>query len=258
MLYARMNDAKTAFETQRNVMQFAEGLDGGGSVAADRSGNVYVAWHAHGETKGEAARRVWVTRSRDEGKSFDREVPASNGTFGACACCGMRAFAASDRSLYMLYRAATGGVDRDMYLLTSRDGVNNFQATRIHQWKLEACPMSTAAIGQSGEGVLVAWETQGQVYYSKVGLGTSEVSQPISAPGEGSRRKHPAVISNNRGETLLVWTEGMVWNKGGSVDWQVFDKAGQPVSEKGRADGVPAWSLVTAYARPDGGFTIIY
>lgn len=258
MLYARLNDAQTAFEPQRNVMQFADGLDGGGSIAADRSGSVNVAWHARGETEGEAARRVWVARSRDEGKSFNREVPASDGSLGACACCGMRAFAAPDSTLYMLYRAATGGVDRDMYLLTSKDGGKNFQATRLHQWKLEACPMSTAAISQSGDGVLVAWETQGQIYYSKVDQGTSKVSQPIAAPGEGSRRKHPMVISNDRGETLLVWTEGMVWNKGGAVAWQVFDKAGQPIGEKGRAEGVPAWSLVTAYARPDSGFTIIY
>ena len=40
-----LSDEGSAFEPQRNVMQFAEGLDGGGSVAADVQGNVYVAWH---------------------------------------------------------------------------------------------------------------------------------------------------------------------------------------------------------------------
>jgi DNA-binding beta-propeller fold protein YncE len=43
MLYARLDDAGTAFEPQRNLIQVAAGLDGGGSVAADQAGNVYVA-----------------------------------------------------------------------------------------------------------------------------------------------------------------------------------------------------------------------
>src|SRR5204862_6576812 len=32
MLFARLNNERTAFEPQKNVMQFAVGLDGGGSV----------------------------------------------------------------------------------------------------------------------------------------------------------------------------------------------------------------------------------
>jgi len=50
----------------------------------------------------------------------------------------------------------------------------------------------------------------------------------------------------------------MGWNRGGAVAWQVFDKDGKPTAERGRSDGVPTWSLVTAFARPDGGLTIIY
>src|SRR5207237_2312354 len=46
MLYTRLTDDGTAFEPQRNLIQSAVGLDGGGSVAADRDGNVYVVWHA--------------------------------------------------------------------------------------------------------------------------------------------------------------------------------------------------------------------
>jgi prepilin-type processing-associated H-X9-DG protein len=60
MLYTRLNDAGTAFEPERDVITFARGLDGGGSVAADDQGNVYVAWHAPkpGNTNGEAG-RAW-------------------------------------------------------------------------------------------------------------------------------------------------------------------------------------------------------
>ena len=36
------------------------------------------------------------------------------------------------------------------------------------------------------------------------------------------------------------------------------DSDGKPTKEKGQVDGVHAWSLVNAYARADGGFTVIY
>lgn len=40
--------------------------------------------------------------------------------------------------------------------------------------------------------------------------------------------------------------------------WQIFDKAGKPKGKQGRADAIAAWSFGVAYARPDGGFGIIY
>jgi hypothetical protein len=77
MLYTRTNDGGTAFEPERNVIQSSFGIDGGGAVAADGSGRVYVLWHAPAPAlKGEERRRVWITRSSDDGQTFDRERPA--------------------------------------------------------------------------------------------------------------------------------------------------------------------------------------
>jgi hypothetical protein len=137
MLYARLNDAGTAFEPQRNLMRLTRDLDGGGSIAADGAGNVYVAWHAHERAgQNEQGRRLWVARSRDEGKSFAREAPAFAQRTGACACCGTRAFADSGGALYVLYRSASTNVDRDMYLLVSRDRGDTFSGERIDPWKV--------------------------------------------------------------------------------------------------------------------------
>src|SRR5262249_13584970 len=111
MLYARMNDSGTAFERQRNVIRSAVGLDGGGSVAADHEGRVYVAWHAPApDTRGEASRRVWVAISTDEGKTFAREKAAFSKPTGSCGCCGMRAFVDGKGTVYLLYRAAANQV----------------------------------------------------------------------------------------------------------------------------------------------------
>src|SRR5205085_4697617 len=123
LLYTRVNDAGTAFGPERNVITYGYGLDGGSSVAADPQGNVYVVWHAPkpGNTNGEAGRAVFVARSTDEGKTFQRETLATSKPTGACGCCGLRAFADDAGTLYILYRAAAEQVNRNETLLISRN-----------------------------------------------------------------------------------------------------------------------------------------
>ena len=121
--------------------------------------------------------------------------------------------------------------------------------------------MSSASFAQSAGGVLLgAWETEKQVYFGRIDPTNGKVAAPpIGAPGVGQNRKHPAVAANKQGETLLVWTEGTGWQRGGALAWQGFDASGRPTSESGRvAGGIGVWSLATAVARSDGGFTIVH
>jgi hypothetical protein len=114
-------------------------LDGGGTLAADEAGNVYVAWHGHelSQTpRSEQTRRMWIARSRDEGKSFAPEVKAFDRPTGACACCGTRAFTDRGGLVYLLYRSASTSTDRDIYLLLSRDRGQSFQGRLLHPWKV--------------------------------------------------------------------------------------------------------------------------
>jgi hypothetical protein len=118
--------------------------------------------------------------------------------------------------------------------------------------------MSSFGFAEGAAGILAAWETKGQIYFARIDPTTGKRSKPVAAPGEASDRKHPVVACNARGQVLLVWTEGVGWDRGGSVAWQVFDKDGKPTAEKGRADGVPTWSLVAVLLLADGGFAIVY
>jgi hypothetical protein len=258
MLYARLNDKGTAFEPQRNLMRHTFGLDGGGTVAADAAGHVYVAWHGkeNGAAAGEAGRQVWIAESHDGGRTFAPEAPAWNDATGACGCCGMAMFATSDGTLLALYRSATQNVHRNIYLLASRDHGKTFQGSMIHPWEVNACPMSSMSFAESHGTISAAWETGGQVFYGKVSGAT--VPKPMAAPGDGKGRKHPRLAMNSRGETMLIWTEGTGWQRGGSLAWQLFDRDGMPLGDQGSAPGVPAWSFGAVAARSDGTFTILY
>ena len=262
MLYARMNDADTAFEAERNLMQVSRALDGGGSVAADKSGNVYVVWHGGTEQKGEQYRRVWLARSTDEGKTFASEVAVdsrdvSGKQTGACSCCGMRAFIDGRGMLSLLYRTATDGTERGMFLLASTDQGKTFRGERLDNWYLTTCPMSTVTMTGAQDN-LAAWENDGQVFFAALNSRTTQKTSPVAAPDPTGKRKHPAIATNADGETMLVWTEGTAWKKGGSLAWQVFDHEGKPTSEKGSSPDVPVWGLATAIAEANGNFTIIY
>ena len=258
VFFSRLNDSRTAFEAQRNLMQYARGGDGGISIAADTAGDVYVVWHATGAEPGEGHRQVYLARSTNDGETFVREVPISPATLGACGCCGMRAFADEHGTLFVLYRAATESIHRDMTLLVSTDHGVTFHETTIDPWELNACPMSTAYLSEGGKRVLAAWEKAGQVYLDSIDPVSLKPSLPIAAPSEGNKRQHPAVAANANGQVLLVWTEGTGWSKGGSLAWQLFDSAGKPASAEGRAPGVPVWGLSSVFADHQGNFTIVY
>ncbi len=250
MLYTRLNDEGTAFEKQRNITRTAFGLDGGGSIAADTLGRVWVAWHAGQE--GEDTRRVWVARSDDEGANFTTEERANPIESGACGCCGMRAFSDGNQ-LYLLYRAASEMVHRDMTLLTSDARGGPVHQQIVHAWELTTCPMSTAYLASNGDEILQAWETDGQVYYARGD------QSPVPAPGSSGKRKHPVVVANARGQVLLVWTEGTGWNQGGDLAWQLFDPQNVPIGKKEQREKViSAWGSATAVSLPGNRFAIVY
>jgi hypothetical protein len=263
MLYTRLSDAGNTFEPQRNMMLHSFGLDGGGSIAADKNGNVYIMWHGIGESEakgtgkeGEARRSVWITKSEDDGKTFSTERKGWAQDTGACGCCGMKTFVDRKGDVFALYRSATESVHRDIYLLSSYDQARTFQGKLLHKWNINACPMSSMDFAEGPNILAAAWETGGQVYWTRI-IGRN-ISDPVGAPGEGKGRKHPRLAVNGKGEVLLVWTEGTGWQKGGSFSYQVYDRAGRPIGDAKQLPGIPTWSFAAAIAEPDNGFAILY
>lgn len=260
MLYARLDDSGKAFEPQRNLMTKTNVLDGGGSLAADSLGNVYVAWHAQTpDTKGEDQRRLWVSVSNNDGKTFDAEKPAWSEPTGACPCCGVRGYTDRQGNSLFLYRGAGLKINRGMYVLRTKDQGQTFGGLRLDNWKIDTCPMSSEALAEGPSGLIAAWDNDGQIFFTRVTPSKLAADPAKSAPGAGGNRKHPALAVNKDGITLLVWTEGTGWNRGGALAWQLYDKAGNPVGKMGNRPGaVPVWGLPAAVAEADGSFTILH
>jgi hypothetical protein len=258
MLYARLNDAGTAFEPERNLITSAWGLNGGGAIAAGAHGDVYVFWHAPmpGIKPDEANRRVWMAKSSDDGKTFAKETVICQPRTGVCGCCGMHAYASPDGALHVLFRSAFQTVHRDMHLLTSLDRGRTFHGENISKWNIGACVMSSEAFAQSKDRTLAAWETEKQIYFGRIS--GNAVPRPIGAPGNGPNRKYPALAMNSKGETLLAWTEGTAWKKGGSLAWQLYNSSLRPEGATAKTGGSPVWSFPAAFARPDGTFAVVY
>lgn len=247
MLYTRLADDGKGFEEQRNVIAEHVGMDGGGSVAADDAGNVYVAWHAPSKKDGgEASRRVWVARSSDEGKTFEPEAMASEAIEGACACCSLKIFADND-TVVVAFRRATNMTERGTVLLLSTDQGKNFVAKPIDQMQSGKCIMSSFSIVKTAKLSAIGLENNGEIRVLRDG-------QPMRTIGNG---KYPALAVNHAGEMLVARAVGTGWNKGGAVAWEIFSPDGK-AGEKGDAKNLPTWSFPAAVALPDGNFLVIY
>jgi hypothetical protein len=258
-LYTRSSLDGRRFEPQRNLSGGVYSVDGGGSIAADASGQVYAVFHGNRQTegRGEDHRALWIARSANDGATFAAEAAAWQTPTGACGCCQTRALATAPRGLTILYRAATGMVHRDMYVLGSNDGGATFAGSIVQPWEINACPMTSLSLIDAGARTLAAWETAGQVFYGTVDRSAGRVGGTVPAPGAATGRKHPRLAASAAGQTLMVWTEKTGWERGGSVAWQLFDGAtasGAP----GSAPGLPVWSFAAAIAKPGGGFVVLY
>lgn len=255
LLYARSAPGGAAFEPQRNLITATRHLDGGSSVTADETGNVFVAWHGNAidGAEGEEARRVWLARSADDGRTFAAEVPISPVETGVCGCCGLRV-AAGGGNIHVLYRAATRMVHRDVHALQSADGGRTFVARKLDAWELGACPMSSMAIVPGGDATY-GWEHDGNVAF--VSGNAASVAPALANPQEASaRRKHPRLAAGDDGTVLLAWATGTGWNKGGAVGWQLFAN-GEPVGPIEAREELPVWSFPAVAAVGDR-FVLLY
>ena len=255
LLYARMNDERSAFEPERNILTHIAGLDGGQTVAADDKGNVYVIWHgAPPNVESEEERGLYVAHSRDDGKTFAAEFKGTVPRKGACACCGIRAKIDDAGALNVLFRSAEEGVNRAELWLQSTNQGKTFAILQEDPWKTATCPASSANFAFMNNRSAGAWETDNKVVaVIRSGTGTKQVK-----PTGKGKQKHPTVALNSKGEMLMTWVEDAGWGTPGTLVCQLFDETGNSLGEPIRKPELPAWSFGAPYADANGTFVVLY
>ncbi len=253
LYYTRMEDGGKSFSPQRDLLGNTRHLDGGASIAATDSGGVFVVWHAAPSKEGmETDRLVYVRHSTDDGTTFTSATAVEGVAPGVCACCSLKALATPGGGLWILYRNVNASGGRDMTVLSSGTGGGVFQSRLLHPWPVQACPMSSAGLIPGTPTPRAVWETDGLIYTALPGSG----SAPLAVSAKGAR--HPSAAVNSRGETLITWSTGTGWQRGGGLGWQILDAAGKPTGPRGGEKGVPVWSFPATFATPGGGFVILY
>lgn len=250
LLYSRLQPGAEEFSPQQNLLGDTTALDGGASVAANVKGHVGIFWHASpaGEM-GEGSRLVWARYSTDDGRTFSAPAPLNSAQPGVCACCSLRAHLAADDTLSVLYRAATTPNARGMTLITQKAG--RTALTKLDDWSINACPMSSASFLPGSKSLRAAWENDGQIVTALMDTPESTIKK-IGL----KNAKHPALAQNTRGQTLVTSIIGSGWSKAGSLHWVILDSQGLE-TESGGGVKLPVWSYAAAYARPDGTFVIL-
>jgi hypothetical protein len=253
LLYSRSPDGGMSFEPRRDLRADTQALDGGASIAASLRGDVFIVWHGApaGAEPSEINRRVYVLKSTDNGRTFAAPKIANADDPGVCACCSLKAFVTPGGELFTLYRAARSMSQRDVVLMSSRDGGSTFQHRDVGRWAINACPMSSFSAMSDGKRTRGAWEAEGKVFTAL--LDTTADALAIS---EGKSR-HPALAINTKGETLISWSIGTGWQKDGQLGWLVLDASSQPTTTRGIQPGMPVWAFSAAYAEGER-FVILY
>lgn len=255
--FAHRPSGEAKFAPEQDVIRSTAHLDGGGSVASGRPGEVFAVWHsAPPDTTGETNRGVFISISTNAGASFGHEIRIDRPGDGVCACCGLRSLGRPDGTLAVLYRSAgENGEFRDMTLLL-RSPEGEIRRLVLDRWSLRSCPMSSASLVWAGHDLLAAWETREEVQLALIDVATGIPTRIDPPPGQG-KRKHPSIARNATGELLLAWVEDTGWKRGGSVAWQHYDAQFHPTSTRGRREGLPVWGMASAFASGDR-FGVVY
>ncbi|WP_265595308.1 hypothetical protein [Verrucomicrobium sp. BvORR106] len=253
LYYSRVDRSDRA-SPPKDMMGSTTALDGGAAVVSDKSGNVWLVWHAlPAGGEGETERRIFIRHSKDDGLSFSEPWEVAGEDLGACGCCGLAATAGGDGNIYMLYRSAEQRKGRGIRLLQlPPDATRNTKPRLLQQdhWELEGCPMTTADLLPSVDGVVPLWVNQFKLVST-----LAQVPQAVTS--KEAVLNHPRMGRDSQGRQLLIWTEGAMWGKGGRILAQWVP--GDSTSPGPRwSQPLPTWSYGAVVTLPDGQLAIVY
>jgi hypothetical protein len=210
---------------------------------------------------------VWMSRSRDSGKTWEDNRPIYSDP--TCPCCRTSVAVAANGTIYVAWRAILPGDIRDVVITRSTDGGQSWSQPvrpRSDDWAYPGCPHAGPSLEVDREGVVhVAWWTgkQGEagVFYARSNdEGRTFTAEPIEV-GDRARPAHVQLALAPGGGVYLAWDDGLsemprVMVRRSGDAGKTFGRA-EVLSEPGVAASFPvvavygdsvaiAWSQTTA------------
>jgi hypothetical protein len=143
--------------------------------------------------------KIFGSRSTDGGKTWSKNilVYASPDTT-VCECCKPSVVVKGD-NIYVMFRNQLMG-NRDLYLVQSADGGNNFgkaEKVGLGSWALNGCPMDGGGLALAKDGsIKTVFNRQGVIYSCEPGKEEQELGR-----GRG------CTIESVNGKNVYAWVE---------------------------------------------------
>lgn len=196
------------------------------TLAIGEQNTLHIAWLDKRKQTAEKSdfSRVFVARSTDGGKTFSRNVDATQGQeTGICHCCRLSLVTHPRQGLVVAYRNDVHDM-RDIFLAGSRDRGETFSTPRpieSFRWMIPACPFNGPSLAFDEPGRLyAAWMTGGSVpgapaigrstgaTYKVMYRSLDPASQSGSAPLFLAEGTHPRLVLDREGAAYIAWDGG--------------------------------------------------
>lgn len=243
------------------------GLCSNTALAVDRSGTIFLFFAAGELSEGDlgSGRRIFLQRSTD-GASFEEAKAVDRGLDGVSELSsGAAMYDEAGAGIVFLYREAhakspEGGTDfRGMRLMFSDDGGQAFKSTYVDGWRQPRDPRSTAAVIGAGSSRFALWNARGSVFWSAIGL-RNKVQAPHEIKDEDGQFDYEGLAGAvGKTDMLMTWIEQPVDDSASPrLAWRLWLVDNKKVVGRGTAPEVPGPGPAAVFARPSGGFTVLY
>ena len=177
------------------------------ALASNGKGTLFAAWL---DKRGAQGTKLYAARSTDDGATWSKNIAVYQSPDGSiCECCHPSVAIDDAGRFLVMWRNSLGGA-RDMYLASSRDGVNFSKPAKLGNgtWQLNACPMDGGGLAASGGKVVTAWRREGSVFLAEPGQPERQIGTGKDVALALSGDRAYAVWSN--GSKLEAWTGGSI------------------------------------------------
>jgi hypothetical protein len=167
---------------------------------------------------------IFVNASKDNGVTFSPAEKIAG--IDPCECCASRAAFSTTGALLIDYRDKAGNV-RDMHVLARAPRSESFAKQKISQtpWEIAGCPMTGTFLSRGRDEEIMAWETKGKVFYSRLDSATGKRKTKEIEVAE--RGKWPVAIAGKNGTVLVSWKEA------DKLRWQEFNSQDEKTGNGG-------------------------